>query len=318
MAADVGETRASFAAYGSPSRASPTVAERDGDPSTPRRRGRWPGSSVVRPAGRPPPRRRSGPRPDQPLVLAPALCHRRRTPAARRPAGYPSVGRDPRSGVTRWAPSERPSPGPGECAAPRSARSRPAGSDPQKLPGGAHQRHALAGTGTLRGGRPRGTGLASTSRQACRDSKNPDTVDSRRRTMLADTTAGSPATSSGWMAPPARGRLVRSAGDEPPARGPPRPPTAAPRPCRRRPSGRSLPPIPCSAGSAPAGTPGTDPPAAPRPRAPVRARVAATQWASRVVASRRRAWAVSTVEPGYAVSGHGVAELDGSRHPPGG
>ena len=41
-------------------------------------------------------------------------------------------------------------------------------------------------------GSPRGTGLAVTSPRACKNAKNPDTIDSRRRTVAADTPPGAP------------------------------------------------------------------------------------------------------------------------------
>jgi hypothetical protein len=42
-------------------------------------------------------------------------------------------------------------------------------------------------------GSPRGTGFAVTSPRACKNEKNPDTIDNRRRTVAADTPPDSPA-----------------------------------------------------------------------------------------------------------------------------
>ncbi len=58
-------------------------------------------------------------------------------------------------------------------------------------------------------GSPRGTGLAATSPRACKNAKNPDTIDSRRRTVAADTPASSPPRSTGCSAPCSPARPVR-------------------------------------------------------------------------------------------------------------
>jgi hypothetical protein len=43
--------------------------------------------------------------------------------------------------------------------------------------------------------------LAVTSSRACKNAKNPDTIDSRRRTIAADTPPGSPRSVTGCSAP---------------------------------------------------------------------------------------------------------------------
>ena len=50
-------------------------------------------------------------------------------------------------------------------------------------------------------GRPRGTGFAVTSPRACKNAKNPDTIDSRRRTVAADTPPGRRAVFTGCSTP---------------------------------------------------------------------------------------------------------------------
>jgi Domain of unknown function (DUF222) len=58
-------------------------------------------------------------------------------------------------------------------------------------------------------GSPRGTGFAATSPRACKNAKNPDTIDSRRRTVAADTPPGSPRVATGCSAPCSPPRPVR-------------------------------------------------------------------------------------------------------------
>jgi hypothetical protein len=53
--------------------------------------------------------------------------------------------------------------------------------------------------------------LAATSPRACKNAKNPDTIDSRRRTVAADTPPGSPPAFSGCSTPPSPARPVRCA-----------------------------------------------------------------------------------------------------------
>jgi hypothetical protein len=57
----------------------------------------------------------------------------------------------------------------------------------------------------------RGTGLAATSPRACKNAKNPDTIDKRRRTVAADTPPGSLPRSTGCSTPCSPSRPVRCA-----------------------------------------------------------------------------------------------------------
>jgi hypothetical protein len=58
-------------------------------------------------------------------------------------------------------------------------------------------------------GSPRGTGLAATSPRACKNAKKPDTIDKRRRTVAADTPAGSSPGPAACSAPCSLVRPVR-------------------------------------------------------------------------------------------------------------
>ncbi|HEY6315539.1 MAG TPA: hypothetical protein VIY52_32690 [Streptosporangiaceae bacterium] len=60
-------------------------------------------------------------------------------------------------------------------------------------------------------GSPRGTGLAATSPRACKNAKNPDTIESRRRTVAADTPPGSSRAFSGCSTPRSPAWPVRCA-----------------------------------------------------------------------------------------------------------
>jgi hypothetical protein len=51
--------------------------------------------------------------------------------------------------------------------------------------------------------------LAATSPRACKNAKNPDTIDSRRRTVAADTPPGSSRVVTGCSTPPSPARPVR-------------------------------------------------------------------------------------------------------------
>jgi hypothetical protein len=53
--------------------------------------------------------------------------------------------------------------------------------------------------------------LAATSPRACKNAKNPDTIDSRRRTVEADTPPGSPPAWTGCSTPPWAAWPVRCA-----------------------------------------------------------------------------------------------------------
>ena len=153
----------------------------------------------------------------------PALALGDEQPPLAEPQVAQPQARGPRSGAARPAPSPRPSPGPGACARRAVSASTSAGvQDPAAASGApAPAGHPAAAAAAPAGSAgPAAPGSRLTSPRACKNPYSPDTLDSRRRSVRADTPPR-PAPPPAGASPPVRCAVMNAStsdGRDPPRR----------------------------------------------------------------------------------------------------